>query len=243
MRLRHAFAALCLLLALPAPPAHALTWRTVVYDSFNSGGVPSHWHLYNARYGSPLNDNCAAPSQVTVSGGYLHLKLSWKPTGKCGADWYSGGMGLDNSLSAHNQRITVRFRILSVNKIYGHRIIPMLSANDGSGNGEQDFCESEASTISNCMTFLHWSNHSGRTDHRNYYSLSRWHTMTFTRVGYHITSVIDGHKEFDYWGTEKTTPSNLKHVVLQQECPWYSCPAGRTGYEDIQIDYVKVENG
>lgn len=242
--LRILAAGVAAVLALAATPtaAAATTWHTVAYDSFNSGGVPSHWHVYNSRYRSPRNDNCAAPSQVSVSGGSLHLRLSWRSTGKCGADWYSGGMGLDNSLSAHNQRITVRFRIVSAGGIHGHRIIPMLSPNDGSGSGEEDFCEQEL-IVTNCMTFLHWANHSGRTDHRNWYNLSSWHTVVVTRVGFHMTTTFDGHRELDEWGNSTTLPTNLKHVVLQQECGWDHCPAGRTGYEDIQIDYVKVENG
>jgi hypothetical protein len=42
-------------------------------------------------------------------------------------------------------------------------------------------------------------------------------------------------------GDATTLPDTLKHVVLQQECQ-SSCPSGTTGSEDIQIDWITVDN-
>src|SRR3954463_6865470 len=88
--------------ALGAPSVDAApNWVTVVNDSFNSGSTyPSHWNAYNGPYGSGADHNCAKPSHNTVSGGYLHLKMSFDSTGKCGAAWYTGGLSLDRTLSA-----------------------------------------------------------------------------------------------------------------------------------------------
>src|SRR6476469_870887 len=122
----------------------APAWVTVVNDSFNSGTTyPSHWKAYTGRYGSGVDHNCAKASHNTVSGGYLHLKMYYESStsGLCGAAWYTGGLTLDRSLSATNQRITIRFRVVESGGIQAHRIIPMLSPNDGTGIGEEDFCE------------------------------------------------------------------------------------------------------
>lgn len=215
------------------------TWTQVVYDNFNSGTTyPSHWTAYSGHYRA----NCASPLHDTVYGGSLHLKLSYDASGNCGAGWYSGGLTLDESLSTANKRVTVRFRIVSTDGIQGHRIIPMLNPNDGSGIGEHDFCESTPYNF--CSTFLHYGA-PGTTQIRLKYfiDLTQWHTFVFTRDGYHITSSIDGVPKMDYIGNETTLPSKLRHVVLQQECNKLGCPTTQSGVEDIQITYIKIEAG
>jgi len=82
----------------------------VVYDEFNRGGVPAHWHLYDGRYGSGTRSR-AAPSQVTVSGGALQLRESYRASGRCGAGWYTAGMAL-SGFSAVDQEVTVRWRVV-----------------------------------------------------------------------------------------------------------------------------------
>lgn len=219
-------------------------WTTVVNDQFNSGGLPTHWHSYNGRYGSGADHNCARPAQSTVSGGYLHLQMVYDPNplaGKCGAAWYTAGLSLDRALSAVNQRITTRFRVLQTGGIQAHRIIPMLSADDNSGRGEQDYCESTPVTF--CSTFLHWFDEVGRERMKYAYDLTAWHTTVVTRDGYHVTTFLDGVAKMDFHGDELSLPSNLKHVVLQQECNKLGCPLTQDGGEDIQISYIIVENG
>jgi len=221
----------------------APAWVTVVDDSFNSGSTyPAHWTAYNGPYGSGVDHNCAKPSHNTVSGGYLHLKMFYESStaGKCGAAWYTGGLTLDRSLSAKNQRITIRFRVVETGGIQAHRIIPMLSPNDGTGIGEEDFCESTPTTF--CSTFLHHADDIGRDRMKYFLDLSQWHTWVFTRYGYTVTSSIDGVPKLNFSGNDMSLPTKLKHVVLQQECNKLGCPATHAGSEDIQIDYIKVEN-
>src|SRR3954452_19775434 len=185
----------------------APNWVTVVNDSFNSGSTyPSHWNAYNGPYGSGVDHNCAKPSHNTVSGGYLHLKMYYESstTGKCGAAWYSGGLSLDRTLSAKNQRITVKFRVVTSGGIQAHRIIPMLSPNDGTGIGEQDFCESTPTTY--CSTFLHWGDEIGRDRMKYVLDLTQWHTFVFTRYGYKVTSSIDGVAKMNSSGNELSLP-------------------------------------
>ena len=106
------------------PSASASTqtrWRTIVNDQFNKRGLPHHWLRYSHPYGSAPN-NCTDPAHDYVSGGYLHIVEKYeasKPVGvECpyGAGWYTGGVSLPEvaPYSVNNQRITVRFRIVSV---------------------------------------------------------------------------------------------------------------------------------
>jgi hypothetical protein len=58
-----------------------------------------------------------------------------------------------------------------------------------------------------------------------------------------VTAFIDNMTTpvWTFTGNSTTLPDTLKHVVLQQECH-SSCPAGTAGSEDIQIDWITVEN-
>ena len=66
--------------------------------------------------------------------------------------------------------------------------------------------------------------------------------MEFTRLSHVITAVIDGQTVWTYLGSSTTLPDTLKHVVLQQECHPTGCPSGTSGTEDIQVDWIRVEN-
>src|SRR4029453_420597 len=65
-------------------PAAAAGWVNVVNDQFDSGGVPAHWRRYDGPYGSAPH-NCAAPSHVSVSGGWIPLVMRPDATGRAGA--------------------------------------------------------------------------------------------------------------------------------------------------------------
>jgi hypothetical protein len=45
-----------------------------------------------------------------------------------------------------------------------------------------------------------------------------------------------------YNGSSRTLPDTKKHVVLQQECRASGCPPGTTGTEDVQIDWITIDN-
>jgi len=229
------------LTASPSPsPSPSNGWSLVVDDEFNSGGIPSHWGLYNGPYGSNAH-NCAAPSQDFVTGGYLHLLESYLPSGNCGAAWYTGGMRL-NGFSTVDQRVTLRFRIVD-SGVSAHYVIPMRWPDDDSSwpaGGEEDYCEADVTT--GCSTYLHYSSTNQQVAHAYSVDLSQFHTLQFTRLNHVVTASIDGTVVWTYSGSSTTLPDTLKHVVLQQECHATGCPSGTSGNSEIQVDWITVEN-
>ena len=232
--------------ATPAPPAPTQPtagWVTVVNDRFDSGGLSARWRSYDGPYGSGAG-NCAIPSHAVVSGGYLHLLMSYESSASlpCGPGWYTAGLGL-RGYSSVDQRVTVRFRVVD-DGVAGHFIIPMRWPDNDSqwpAAGEEDFCETDS--VAGCTTFLHYSSANRQYEHSYAVDLSQWHTLRFQRLNHVVTAFIDNMNTpvWTFSGDATTVPDTLKHVVLQQECH-SSCPAGTTGSEDIQIDWIIVEN-
>ncbi len=223
------------------PPASTPGWTTVVDDQFNSGGVPSHWAAYDGPYGSGVQ-NCAAPSQDTVSGGYLHLTMAYRSSGNCGAGWYTGGLSLDG-FSSVDQRVTVRLRVIDTGNATSHLIIPMRWPDDNASwptGGEEDYFEGDSDGGIN--TFLHYGSNNAQVASPDYnVDLSTWHTIQVTRLNHVVTVSVDG-SAWTYSGSQSTLPDTLKHVVLQQECHANGCPSGTSGTEDLQIDWITIEN-
>lgn len=215
-------------------------WTNVVDDEFNSGGVPAHWGLYNGPYGSNAH-NCAAPSQDVVSGGYLHLVMSYLPSGNCGAAWYTGGLRL-NGFSTIDQRVTLRFRIVD-SGVSAHYVIPMrwpdLDSSWPAG-GEEDDCEGDVTT--GCSSYFHYGSTNSQVSHPYTFDLTQFHTFSMARLNHVMTATIDGTVVWTYSGTSTTLPDTLKHVVLQQECHGTGCPLGTTGSSEIQIDWITVDD-
>lgn len=223
-------------------------WTKIVDDEFNAPGVPSHWSLYNGPYGSGAH-NCAVPSHATVPGdGYLHMKMGWESSGKCGAGWYTAGMQISHDLGAVDQRITVRWRVTGTDltNVRSHRIIPMRWTDDPNFQwyqGESDFCE--GSGLTGCSTYLHHSDSSSQVSRDYTVDLTQWHTMRFEQSNHVVKAYIDDmvNPVWTYNGTATTVPDAFRRAVLQQECR-SSCPsssfAGQT--EDIQIDWIQIEN-
>jgi hypothetical protein len=226
-----------------APAAAAAGWVNVVDDQFDSGGVPAHWRRYDTPYGSAPH-NCPTPSHVSVSGGSMHLLMRHETSGRCGAGWYTAGMMLDTAFASVDQRVTVRFRVVS-GGVSGHHIIPMRfppGARWPQG-GEEDYCEGDGS--SGCFTFLHYGDTpTTQVWHRHAFDLSRWHTVRFERRNHVVKAYIDDLTTpvWTHNGSSRTLPDTKKQVVLQQECRSSGCPAGTTGTEDIQIDWITVDN-
>ena len=224
-------------------PTPSSGWVVVVDDTFASGRVPSHWSLYDAPYGSGAQ-NCAAPSHVRVSGGVLHLVLSYEPDGAgsadCGPGWYSGGMSLSGHSSV-DQQVTVRFRVVR-HGAASHFIVPMRwPDNDDAwpAAGEEDYCET--SDIGECSTFLHYSSSNDQIEGRFAVDMGSWHTIRTERRNDRVKIYVDdlSHPVWTYNGSPDTLPETLKHVLFQQECG-SSCPDGTSGSEDIQIDRITV---
>jgi hypothetical protein len=221
----------------------AAGWVNVVNDQFNSGGVPAHWHRYDGPYGSAPY-NCATPSHVSVSGGSMHLLMRHETSGRCGAGWYTAGMMLNRAFASVDQRVTVRFRVVN-DGVSGHHIIPMRfpPGVPWPQGGEEDFCEGSGS--SGCHTFLHYGDKaSTQVLHRHAFDLSQWHTLRFERRNHVVRAYIDDLTTpvWTYSGSSGTLPDTRKQVVLQQECRASGCPPGTAGTEDIQIDWITVDN-
>lgn len=233
-------------------------WTNVVDDQFDSGGLPSHWIAYHSPYGS-LPRNCTSPTHDYVSGGYLHLLESYEPSRPAGvtcpysAGWYTGGLKLDPSAPyiGNDQRVTLRYRIVSTGGVVSHHIIPMrwptgITYVYRQNNGEEDFPETD--TLTSARTFLHYvSNGSGLQTYSPLYSIdmTQWHTVRFTQLNHTIQVYIDNMTTpvWTYVGNATTIPDVLRTTVLQQECSHTSgCPSGTTGSEDIEIDWITIDN-
>jgi hypothetical protein len=228
----------------PATTARAAEgWVNVVNDQFGSGGMPAHWSRYDGPYGSGPR-NCATPSHVSVSGGSMHMLMRYEASGRCGAGWYTAGMMLDRAFASVDQRVTVRFRVVS-GGASGHHIIPMRFPPGAlwPQGGEEDYCE--GSEFSGCHTFLHFGDKATtQVSHRHRFDLRQWHTVRFERRDHVVKAYIDDLRTpvWTYRATSRTLPDTKKQVVLQQECRSSGCPAGTTGTEDIQIDWITVDN-
>jgi hypothetical protein len=181
---------------------------------------------------------------VSVSGGSMHLLMRHEAGGRCGTGWYTAGMMLDKAFASVDQRVTVRFRVVSEG-ISGHHIIPMRFPPGAPWpqGGEEDYCEGSGS--SGCHTFLHYGDKaSTQVLHRHAFDLSEWHTVRFERRDHVVKAYVDNLRTpvWTYRGSSRTLPDTEKQVVLQQECRPSGCPAETTGTEDIQIDWITVDN-
>jgi hypothetical protein len=238
------------------------TWTTVVNDQFDTAGLPAHWALYNSFWSNHKTTNCAAPSQVSVPGdGYLHILMQWKSStcaGTAFTGWYSEGLRLNNSYvpSSNAARVTIRWRVVS-NGVISHRVIPMrwpdsCSTSPMHACGEEDDCESTGTT--HCTTFLHYGAASGtdrQISHAYTVDLTHWHTWTFEQnTSQEMRTWLDGTLVWTCTArtspacNSTTIPTFNKHVVLDQECAsaGQPCPARSSGTEDIEIDWITVEN-
>jgi hypothetical protein len=108
--------------------------------------------------------------------------------------------------------------------------------------GEEDFCERSSTT--SCTTYLHYGASNSQKYHTYSLDFSQWHTLRFQRSNSTVSAFVDnmGSPVWTFSGDSTTLPNTLKHVVLQQECLAAGCPGGTTGTQDIQIDWITVEN-
>jgi hypothetical protein len=168
--------------------------------------------------------------------------MKHESSGACGSGWYTAGMQIAKAYGSVDQRVTVRFRIVR-NGAAAHHIIPMRWPDTAAWpqGGEEDFCE--GSTISGCSTYLHYSSSNKQVAHDYSIDLSGWHTVRFTRLNNDVKAYIDDLSSpvWSYNGSSTTLPNTVKRTVLQQECQ-SSCPSGTSGTEDIQIDWITIEN-
>ena len=225
----------------PTPRANP-TWVNVLNDQFDSGGVPAHLSLYNGPYGSGPG-NCAVPSHVTVSGGSMNLLMDFETSGACGAGWYTAGMQVNAAFGSVDQRVTVRFRIVR-SGVSSHFIIPMRWPDTAPWpkGGEEDYCEGDL--LTGCSTYLHYGSSNSQTAHDYSLDVSQWHTIRTQRLNHVVKVFIDDMTTpvWSYTGSSTTLPDTVKRVLLQQECQSGGCPSGTAGTEDIQIDWITIDN-
>jgi hypothetical protein len=179
-----------------------------------------------------------------VSGGSMHLLMRYENSGACGAGWYTAGMMISEAYGTIDQRVTVRFRVVD-GGVTGHHIVPMRfpSAASWPQGGEEDYCEGSKRT--GCTTFLHYGDTATtQISHDYIFDLTQWHTVRFERLNHVVKAYIDDLTApvWTYKGTSTTLPDTIKRVVLQQECQHSGCPVGTTGTEDIQIDWITIDN-
>jgi hypothetical protein len=225
-------------------------WVNVVNDRFDSGGVPEHWYVYDGRYGSdPFN--YARRDHVFVGGGVLHLLMKYEQSGADGAAWYTGGMQVKSVYAGVHQRVTLRWRVVVTNEqVHGGRVIPMRWVDDPAFawyQGEADYFE--GGSLDGGSTHLRHTDSSSVVSHDWTVNLRQWHTMrfeTFPSGGGRIifNAYIDDltTPSWTYVGTEQTIPSAIRHTVLQQGCRMSGCPPPGPDTEDIQIDWITIDN-
>ena len=251
-------------------PSQPSGWTQTLDDQFNvDGSVPSYWSLYDGPYGSdPFN--CATPSHATVSGGYLHMLMKYESTapsgGQCGAAWYTAGMQLNASYAAINQRITLRWRMVSTDPanasdpnagVISHNNMPMHFGNDNgcwptvAQGGETDYLEGSDPTTMG--SFIHYGADCGAStqfqspDYTSF-DFRQWHTVRAERNNYTVNVYIDDmiNPIYTKVGDASTIYDVAQRAVLQQECRGTGCPATtsptNTYTNDVQVDWLTVEN-
>lgn len=225
-------------------------WTVVVNDTFNSGGIPSHWDLYQATWVSSGHTPTAyySPSHCTVSGGYLHLLMKYEPHGVPGntaAAWYTCTASLAPGVETKpDVRVTLRWREVPSNGGLSHLNMPLRWPNNGCWpqGGEEDWFEGEPPAYNTATAFMHHgSNCSGGGNTQIYHrygtiNLTQFHTFRFQRMtsGSNVTvSAYADNLTTPVWTCSSTTspacntttmPTTLKHTVLQQEVPFSACP-------------------
>jgi hypothetical protein len=240
--------------ATPSPTESRASdgWVTVVDDRFDvAGGPPAHWREYDGPYGSGTH-NCARPSHNYVQGGSMTLLMAYETSGKCGADWYTGGLQLASEYASVDQRITVRFRVVGTNPadVRSHRIIPMHFGDEQTPSwphgGEADYCEGSSTT--GCTSFLHYFGTSRDDQIMKSHSadLTRWNVIRVERRDHRVSVFLNdlATPAWRYVGDATTVPDIPQRVVLQQECRSGGCPSASLAgeREAIEIDWITVEN-
>jgi hypothetical protein len=237
---------------VPSPPA----WRNVVDDQFTSNRIPAHWQLYRGPYANRPH-NCTSPTHDYVANGRLNIVEKYeaaKPAGvSCpyGAGWYTGGLKIDPIAPyvGNDQRVTVRYRVVSRGGVVSQHIIPMRwPANrkivPGMNQGEEDFLDTDTLTGGHFVVYP--GRRGGGRIRSSLYSIrmTRWHTVRLAQFSHGIYAYVDDMTTpvWAYHGDSTTIPDIQRTTVLQQECPHpHGCPTSATGSEDIQIDWITVD--
>ena len=251
-----------------ASSAVASGWTNVIDTDFSSSGaLPYPWQAYNFANSQP-SAGYYLPSHVVVSGGIATLRQKYEASGPArnwyygsnGAGWYQGTIyapapGPWNSI---DHRTTFRMRILSTNGITSHRNLPLRWPLTGTqpAAGEENYLESDpvlappVGSMQQPYAFFHFGSGAQSVRYVNFDVLdwpmvdfSQWHTYRVERRNHQIRIWIDDlttpvvQQQWSSW----ELPDTQKVPVFQQENANYVPPAGTTGSEEIQIDWITVD--
>lgn len=214
-------------------------------DTFDGTSLDTtKWSPYTGHLTS--SDGCNEVDNLIVANGVLTQHFGYQSDGVCGANWYHGSMMVKKEYGGNNQSVTLRFRIVANDpaNTRSHHILPMRWPDqDPWYVGESDYCE--GSSYSDCTAYLHHSSSSQQVASPDIvFDMQQWHTIRATqRPGNDVDIFIDDMTTpvWSYDGTTTTVPDVVKRTVLQQECR-SSCPSNTAGTEDIQVDWLTIDN-
>jgi len=231
-------------------------WRNVVDDRFTSIRIPAHWQLYRGPYKN-WPHNCTSPTHDYVSDGHLNIVEKYEAAKPArvpcpyGAGWYTGGLKIDPVAPyvGNDQRVTVRYRVVSRGGVVSNHIIPMRWPAGRKGvpdmnRGEEDFLDTHTLTGGHFLVYP--GLHGGPRIRSSLLSIrmTRWHTFRLTQFSHTIYAYIDDMTTpvWSYHGDATTIPDVERTTVLQQECPHpHGCPRKTSGTEDIQVDWITID--
>jgi hypothetical protein len=169
-------------------------------------------------------------------------------------------------MTCDNQRITIRYRIVETNGAASHRIMPMASpfTYPPGPCGETDYLEGDG-PLDRASFFVHFGPDAATCKTQNisnaYTSpdLGDWHTYRFEKYPNYVVKVYIDDMVNPFWICDANTtpkcdsnvlPDMTRKLVLQQECQHNDqfgnfaphCPNDQTAVEDIQVDWLQVEN-
>lgn len=227
-------------------PGPQIGFSRVLTDQFSGTAVDSAvWSVYTGHLSS--SSGCNEPDNLVVANGVLTQHFGYQTSGVCGAGWYHGSMMVKTAFGGNNQSVTMKFRIVANDpaNTRSHHILPMRWPNqDPWYVGESDYCE--GSSYSSCNAYLHHSSSSSQVASPDLvFNMQAWHTIRATqRPGNDVDIFIDDMVTpvWTYDGTTTTVPDVVKRTVLQQECR-SSCPSNTAGTEDIEVDWLTIDNG
>jgi len=225
---------------LPSPsalPGYTQSYAT----AFNSSTLPAGWQVYTGKPGGDPGAQFAA-SQVTLSGGLLHLTASQdatqNPTGA--GNWVTGGLCHCGSPGQIYGAYFVRERVTGA----GPTAVNLLWPDANVWPPEIDFAETGGGTSSVSAT-THFSSANNIYQSFLHVDMTKWHTWGVLWSPSQILYTVDG----QVWGRDTVTssvPTIPMHLGIQQQTwcgasPAWACPTPGSNVE-TQVDWVAEYN-
>ena len=146
-------------------------WKEDFFDGFNGAGLNGRW--WGAYNGKPANDSISVwkSSQVSVSGGLLHMKAS-----NVGGQWLTSGVSAANAGTKKYGKWSIRFR---VPQAVGVSWVILLYPAKG-WPPEWDLIEDDGggTNRTKAMSVLHWGSSNTQIQKGLTGDFSNWTTLT-----------------------------------------------------------------